>query len=308
VTNAPVQISHAKIPAPHRIRKLIKWIVYPILVLNLTYYYFADANMAQHTVDGAASTLLDWMSAFAATLDDLAWILLLFIYEVETYWLPWDFKNRFVSGAILVLKATFYAVIFHTSYTYIADYQNLLNAVLLPNNDLCAASADSVSYLRNLDYTTVTSENCSSIATSGDLYHIQGELVVTDSLGYADQQIYRLITIVENLSWLVILFLTEAAVQLQNRGWHEGPIFTWTIRVKDAAYLAIIGAALYWITKGLYVDAWDEFVWIGGFAVLDMNLSQWRDDLEESEEIEHESEDVAAASFVPRADGDVTNA
>ncbi|MEZ5892266.1 MAG: hypothetical protein R3C58_03860 [Parvularculaceae bacterium] len=307
MTASPAENVRISPPAPHRLRKIIKWIVYPILIFNLFYYLRDDADTAQHTLNGAAG-LWEMMAAFAATLDDFSWIILLFIYEIETFWLPWDFKNRFVSGLIIAIKAACYALIFHTSYTYIIDVRDLYNVAPLAGGGLCDVVGEGLSFLRHLDYTAITADNCSTLTTAGELFRYPTEAVVTDIHGLAEERTYRTVNIVENLSWLVILFLTEAAVQLQNRGWHEGAIFTWTNRVKDTAYVAIICAAIYWVTKGRVVDAWDEFVWIAGFAVLDMNLAEWRDDLEESETLEEEAEMLAGEAFDPSSGEDEIHA
>jgi hypothetical protein len=44
-------------------------------------------------------------------------------------------------------------------------------------------------------------------------------------------------------------------------------------------YSSLIGLGIYWASLGHWLYLWDELVWIGGFAAIEMNVSQWRDEL-----------------------------
>jgi hypothetical protein len=39
----------------------------------------------------------------------------------------------------------------------------------------------------------------------------------------------------------------------------------------------------YWALRGQWVYVWDEFLWIGGFAVIEMNVAEWREELLEED-------------------------
>ena len=41
----------------------------------------------------------------------------------------------------------------------------------------------------------------------------------------------------------------------------------------------LIGIAIYWATLSHWLYVWDEFLWIAGFAAIEMNLSEWRNEL-----------------------------
>ncbi len=49
--------------------------------------------------------------------------------------------------------------------------------------------------------------------------------------------------------------------------------------VKFLLYLSLIIIGIYWATLSHWLYLWDELVWIGGFAAIEMNVSQWRDEL-----------------------------
>ncbi len=37
----------------------------------------------------------------------------------------------------------------------------------------------------------------------------------------------------------------------------------------------------YWAYRGQWVYFWDEFLWIVGFVVIEMNVIEWREEIEE---------------------------
>jgi hypothetical protein len=49
-----------------------------------------------------------------------------------------------------------------------------------------------------------------------------------------------------------------------------------------ALYGFLVCNAAYWAWKGHWVYAWDELLWIGGFVAIEMNLSEWRDEIDEA--------------------------
>ncbi len=42
---------------------------------------------------------------------------------------------------------------------------------------------------------------------------------------------------------------------------------------------------VYWATLSHWLYFWDELVWIGGFAAIEMNVSEWRDELLNTQEM-----------------------
>ena len=72
---------------PKDIRQWIKLTVYSLLLANFAFYIHDDWTIAQHTLN-ESSSLLDWTSAFTASIDEFAWFVLLFLFELETYALP----------------------------------------------------------------------------------------------------------------------------------------------------------------------------------------------------------------------------
>jgi hypothetical protein len=46
-------------------------------------------------------------------------------------------------------------------------------------------------------------------------------------------------------------------------------------------YLVLFALAGWWATLSHWLYTWDTFVWIAGFAAIEMNISEWRDEIQE---------------------------
>jgi hypothetical protein len=83
----------------------------------------------------------------------------------------------------------------------------------------------------------------------------------------------------EVIIWLVVLFTIEFVVRLQDRGVTGGALMAAANKLKIFLYLSLIALGIYWAILSHWVYLWDELVWIGGFAAIEMNVSEWRDEL-----------------------------
>ncbi|MCS5593007.1 MAG: hypothetical protein NZ730_00365, partial [Porticoccaceae bacterium] len=81
----------------------------------------------------------------------------------------------------------------------------------------------------------------------------------------------------------LILLTIEITVWLQDRNISEGPVFKLLTRIKVVLYAMLWGAISYWIYRTHYMFAWDEFVWIAGFFAIEMNVVEWRNEINEAE-------------------------
>jgi Na+/citrate or Na+/malate symporter len=87
------------------------------------------------------------------------------------------------------------------------------------------------------------------------------------------------IDLVEAIAWLLILLAIETIVRLQGRDIVAGALVTASRVAEFSLYTLILGFGIYWATLSHWLYLWDEIVWIGGFAAIEMNLSEWRDEL-----------------------------
>ena len=76
----------------------------------------------------------------------------------------------------------------------------------------------------------------------------------------------------------------EIVVRLQSRGITGGALISTGNALKVFLYLTLIAFGIYWASLSHWLHFWDELVWIGGFAAIDVNVSQWRDELLEEKD------------------------
>jgi len=223
------------------------------------------------------------MTSYATSIDEMAWFALLFLFEAETYGLSDDALNRVTRFIFVTIRIACYAFLLHTMYAYWFTYLELSNVVAFPSStSLCDLASQDFSFLMNLAYTVIDASNCGTFTSGSELFRIGEDLVVTDAAGLSGERGLAIIDIIEVTAWLVIVILIELVVVAQERGTSEGPLITYSHYLTIALYTVLVLIAVYWIWEGHYVYAWDELLWIGGFAAIEMNLSEWRDDLSEA--------------------------
>ena len=76
-------------------QQTLKWTVYTLLILNFGYYLFDDWRAASTTLS-QTSSFLEFTAAFATTFDELGWFVIIFLLEVETYWMEDDDAQGFI--------------------------------------------------------------------------------------------------------------------------------------------------------------------------------------------------------------------
>ena len=264
----------------------LKWIVYALLVLNFGYYLFDDWRAAQSTLLPGAS-FLEITGSFATTFDELGWFVLLFLLEIETYWIEDDSERGLLFWLIQAVRVLCYIVVFHTLYAFVVYVIELGNATILTDlGGLCAVVGEDLSFTRNLLYELVSVDNCASLSEESEFYRFYGEPVVSDASGYQMAVRHAWADVIEIAGWLTISLLITFVMMLQNQGIYESPWIRGADRLQIVVYVMIAGTALYWAVYGYYVYTWDILLWIGGFAAIDANLAQWRDELEDESETE----------------------
>ena len=76
-----------------------------------------------------------------------------------------------------------------------------------------------------------------------------------------------------------MLLAIEIVVRLQSAGITDGIAIRTAKCLKLVFYGLLLLIGVYWASLSHWVYLWDEIVWIGGFAVIDMNVSDWAKEL-----------------------------
>jgi hypothetical protein len=266
------------------LRQLIKLVVYGLLLFNFVLYIVEDWQISIHTLRNGG-TFLDYTSAFAVTIDTLAWITLLFLFELETYLLSDEAFTRSRLRLMHGVRIICYIFLAHTLFAYTSAGTDLNG--LLPiedTNSLCQLTDRKISYGSNLAYEDLSGDNCASLSEGTEFYLIENGTVVTDAQGLAIERELVWLDLAEALVWLVILLCIEVVVRLQDRNITSGAGIRTANTAKLVLYCFLWGTAAYWIYRGHYMYAWDEALWILGFFAIEMNIADWKAEIKEAGE------------------------
>jgi hypothetical protein len=259
-------------------RQLIKAAVYTLLLVNFVGYVANDINTATHTWHAGWSPV-DWSKAFATTLDETAWFVLLFLLELETYLLSDEAFTPARVRLMHTLRLLCYLAIAHTVFAYTGELVDLSRAQEYAGATACSFIDGDISFSRNLVYTEIDAANCASLTEDETLYLFAQGQALTDTAGLRIAWELAWVDLVEVVAWLLVLLALEVMVRLQEKG-ISGGVLMETARVsKVFLYGVLWGAALYWAWRGHWMFVWDEALWILGFIAIGMNLSEWREEI-----------------------------
>jgi len=264
--------------------RVFKYSVYALLMLNV-YLFFAEewAASAHRFVDGVA--LADVIEGFAASIDTAAWVVLLLMFELETYVLNDEQFTRRTTWTLHGLRAVSYTFIIYAFYGYVAKLLYLLGATPFSNvTDLCALVDGKWAYAIGFDeYEVLTAANCVSMSGATTFHQFPGIAAVVDARGLTDIVRLAWVDVINSAVWLLVVAVLEMDVRLQETRKLEGLILRISNASKFVLYTLLLFAAIYWGVKGDFVDFWDAFLWLIAFVFIELNVFEWR---QESLELE----------------------
>jgi len=263
-------------------RSWIKWTVYTLLLINFGYYFWEEWVIAAQAMR-AGGTFLQWASAFAASLEEFAWFVLLAVFELETHALSDEAFTPRVERALLFSGIAAFVLLAHSLYAYAANAVDLERKVtVLPGvTSLCEIADQDVSFAYNMVYTTIDSDNCAELSDASEYYQVIVESVVTDADGLTIEKQLAWVDVIELSVWILIIIGIEIEVRLQDRDIVGGKLMRAVNISKVLFYGTLVLLMVYWAYRSQWVYVWDELVWVVGFAVIEMNVVDWREEIKE---------------------------
>lgn len=277
-----------------RIFHYFKYTIYALLMVNV-YVFFSEewAALSHRFADGLAPG--DIIEAFAASIDTAAWVVLLLMFELETFVLTDEHTSKRTTVTLHVLRAFCYIVIVYAFFGYLTKLLFLLGAGPLPGiTDLCSLASDQWAYTIDLDeYEAITAANCAGFSDASIFYQLSGLQAVVDQSGLTDITRLAWVDVINAGVWLLVVLLLEIDVRLQEHDKFEGLALRFSNLAKYVLYSILLLAAIYWGIKGDFVDFWDAFLWLVAFAFIELNVFEWR-----QETLEEDAAAAAAASAI----------
>jgi len=265
--------------------QFFKYAVYVLLAMNI-YWFFAEEFLAAQLQFPNGVDTADWIEAYSATIDTAAWVVLLLMFELETYVLDDEQFTKSVTVSLHGLRALCYAFIIYAFYGYIANLTFLFETSVLSGiSNVCSLPTGSWSWAVTLDeYAEITAANCAALSDASILHQFKDMPAIVDTQGLTDIRYLAWVDVINAGVWLLVVLLLEIDVRLQEHGMYEGLALKLSTIGKVVLYSLLLLAAIYWGLKGDFVDFWDAFLWLVAFVFIELNVFEWR--LEELEDKE----------------------
>ena len=254
--------------------QLLKYLVYGLLAIN-AYLFLQEELVSLDRLFGDGISVELLIQAFSATIDTVAWVILLLMFELETYVLPDNAIKGGVKWGLHGLRAACYLFIGYACYGYFSEMLHYYSVSELSVGDACTLVGGEWSVLVDLDdFVDLDAESCRQL--QGQLWQIGAAQVVTDTDMLESTRWLAWTDVVNSVTWILVVLLLEFDVRMQLRGRYKGRTLLVSKTLKVLLYGILFAAAVYWGFEGDFLDFWDAFLWLFAFFFIEQNLFAWQ--------------------------------
>jgi len=266
------------------IYQVFKYAIYGFLCYNM-YLFFVEELAASAQTFRNGIELSDIILVFSASIDSLAWILLLLIFELETSILSDETLKGPTMWALLPIKVISYLFIIYAAYGYMARLLVITDTSVFNITDVCSLIGSSYTYISTLDEYFPITENVCHLMNSGPLFQVNGTEIIATEAALIDAQRLGWVDIINSMDWLLIVAILEVDVYLQLHDKFTGKAYKISQMIKPLLYFILFANAVYWGFKGDFVDFSDAVLWILAFFFIELNIFQWHEETEETNKL-----------------------
>ena len=190
-----------------------KYTVYALLTINV-YIFFSEEVAAVGLEYPGGLALRDFFKAYAATIDTAAWVVLLLMFELETFVLEDRHFTRVVTWTLQVVRigCYFFIVSAFTGYVEDAIFVHQVSGLAGIDN-LCSLAGQGWSYAITFgEYVEITAANCASFTNLDTFTRFDGLNVVVDEPGMAQVKFLAWVDVINAGVWLLIVLVLEIDV------------------------------------------------------------------------------------------------
>jgi hypothetical protein len=257
-----------------------KWITYALLCVNEFFFWQEDSAAAAHIYANGVP-FGELIHAYAATIDDGAWLVLMFVFELETSAIPHHKLTRRLKWSLTAVSSVCYALILYSFYGYfqllLLSYDFIPTAI----EDACTLIGAGYSIVIDLgEFIPLSAENCLAFAGE-EIYRLGDRYLIADaeSIGLARRLAWT--DVANAAAWLGVVAILEADLWVKLRGAISPGFDKFSKVSKVIFYGTLFAAAIQWQIDGGFVDTWDAYLWLIAFVFIEMNFFDW-DEEEES--------------------------
>ena len=254
-----------------------KYAVYTALAINI-WLFLAEEHLAAAVEFPGGVPWSGFTEAYAATIDTAAWLVLLLMFELETFVLDDAHFTRRVTWTLHGLRFFAYVFILIAFVGYIDQLLFMYDVAPAAGiSDLCTLSGTDWVYAVDFEeYEAITAANCAQLSDANSFLRFGQLPALVDAAGMPHLRYLGWADVINAATWLLIVVILEIDVRLQERGQLEGNVLRISNGAKFLLYATLIVVAVYWTIDGDFVDSWDAYLWLIAFFFIEMNVLEWR--------------------------------
>jgi hypothetical protein len=265
-----------------RLFTAFKYIVYGLLALNILFWFREDFAASAETFHGA----VNWrnvVEAFSSTIDTVAWVVLLLLFELETAVIPEEKLRGGLKWALGALTLVCYFFIVYSFYGYCVKFGMIAAVEPFVVDDVCALVGGDWNVIASLDdYPALDAATCHGLQ-GRPLARVSGTDILATPEAYALAWRLAVVDIVNAGTWLIVVVLLEIELLLQLRDRLSDRMIRVGKYAKGFFYAVLFGCAAYWGLDGSFLDFWDAFLWLVAFVFIELNIFRWHEAEEDGE-------------------------
>jgi hypothetical protein len=257
--------------------QLFKYTVYLLIFTNVVLFlredYLASPYIFQRGISWAQLP-----DAYATTVDSAAWLILLLMFELETWVIDDDKMVGKTRWAINLISAVCFILIIKAGWGYFQKYEMLAGFSASAYQSACSAIGNIQSYALDLDkYFALTAQDCTTLQASTLFVHAENSMITSGEI-LQRMKALALTDVVNAATWLLVVIILQFDVWLQIRGNLTQKLYKVNMIAKAVLYTVLFAAAVYWGYLSALLDFWDAFLWIIAFFFIELNLFQWNEE------------------------------
>jgi hypothetical protein len=250
--------------------RLFKVVIFWVLMINLLYYLYEDVTAYLYLPAGAS--IFDVMEAFAVSIDYVAWMVLIVLFEMETSALASERLTGMRKWVITGLTSACYLVLVYAAYGYGVGLVDSYNYEPIESKPACYFANTNYAYI-NLQARPIelTHKNCSEFAGK-EIFKSPADNVIATEVNLLALQKLGWVDVFNAGAWLIVVLLFQVEVSLERANKLTKRRLTTVMVWKGASYLVLLVCAIYWTVFSAFIDSWDAWLWLLAFILIDLNM------------------------------------
>ena len=264
---------------------VFKYAVYLALLGNVGLFF---AEEWQAYVLLSAERQFSWgelFVAFGASIDTLAWLILLLVFELETYQIPDEHLTGRVTAWLTGMRAVCYFFIVYAFFGYSVTALEVLEFTRVAAGDVCGQVSGQLLWLVTMDEYQPVANCAAQVAGMTQVMFDATNSVITSDAAYAEVLGLAIVDVINSGTWILVVVFLELDVRLLRAGGGNARLENLSRRIKYVLYATLLGCATYWGIYGSFLDFWDAFLWIVAFVFIERNVVFWEEELEANQAV-----------------------